>query len=167
MKKNIIKIAVSYLFIISTLSFAETHVITVDQNSDPDSTETVSTIQEALELAEELNQSEDLPVLIKLGQGEFPAPDTEWEITSKWIYFAGNGPENTRIVADKIEISPEAITSFKDLYIDSALDIGDNFLQVDNIKILQLEKKEGQLEGVWQNAVGELQVSDKSITELA
>ena len=113
-----------------------------------------------MELAEELNPSEELPVLIKLGQGCFEAPETEWEISFKWIYFAGNGSENTRIVADKIEINSEAITSFKDIYIDSVLDIGDNFVQVDNIKVLQLEKKEGKLEGVWQNAIGKLQISE-------
>ncbi len=162
------------LFLLGTPAFAATHVITVDQNAVSDSTETVSTIQQALELAEELNPSEELPVLIKLGQGEFHAPETEWKISSKWIFFAGNGPENTRIVADKIEINPEAITSFKNIYIDSVLDIGDNFLPVGNTKILQLEKKEGQLEGVWQNAVGEIQSpfskeskEDLNVTEIS
>jgi len=51
------------------------------------------------------------------------------------------------------------ITGFKDIYIDSLFDISDNFVPVDNVKVLQLEKTEGQLEGIWYNAVGELQSS--------
>ncbi len=119
MKKIILSSLIS--LVLTTSTFTATHVIKIDSKASDDSTETVATIQRALELAEKLKPTENMPILIKLGQGEFAAPDTEWEISSKWIFFAGNGPENTRIVADKIELSPEAITSFKDVYIDSVL----------------------------------------------
>ena len=51
MKKSIFKL-VTLVLTISTFTFAATHVILVDQNAPPNSTETVATIQQALELAE-------------------------------------------------------------------------------------------------------------------
>jgi len=130
----------------------------------------------ALKLAKLVNPTEEMPVLIKLGQGEFVAPQENWPIDFQWIFFAGNGRENTKIFANKIIFvsQPVSITSivsiestkstipitgFKDIYIDSLLVLNNNFLPVNNVKILQLEKTEGQLEGIWYNAIGELQSS--------
>ncbi len=175
MKKSII-FATLFLTI---FSFADTHTIYVDQkgtdNSDGTFTKPVATIAKALKLAKIVNPKEEMPVLIKLGQGEFVAPEENWTIDFQWIFFAGNGRENTKIIANKISLIPQTpsetkslpskrdlegcfpITGFKDIYIDSLFDISDNFVPVDNVKILQLEKTEGQLEGIWYNAIGELQ----------
>jgi|GEM_PF-3519793 len=117
--KKITIILTTILLTNSTLSTAATHVITVDKNANVQSPEKVDTIQQALSIAENLCPTEEMPVLIKLGQGEFSALESEWSISSKFIFFAGNGPENTKIIADKIEIAPEAITSFKDINFGS------------------------------------------------
>ena len=167
------KIIITTLAIfIANFSFANTHTIYVDQNGNDYASgtfsEPVATVKKAVENAIFLNPTEEIPVLIKLGQGEFYAPEENWTIDFQWIFFAGNGPENTKLIANKIKLSnlPKTdlstkntfpITGFKDIYISAYFNINDNFLPVNNVKVLQLEKNNGQLEGIWYNAVGELQ----------
>jgi len=105
------KIIILASLIFTLFSFADTHTIYIDQNgtdnSDGTFTKPVATIAKALKLAKLVNPKENMPVLIKLGQGEFVAPEENWTIDFQWIFFAGNGRENTKIFADKIILTPQ------------------------------------------------------------
>ena len=138
----------------------DTHVIRADVNgSDAAGTGAadapVATIARALQIASALQPSEQLPVLIRLGQGEFIAPSASWQVDLAHIHFAGNGIDNTFIVADRVQIMSNAISSFRDLTLQAALNIGDEFLPVHQVKIMALQKGRGDVLGAWCDAAGQ------------
>ena len=171
--KHLLSLILACLFTTVSLK-GETHVLYVDVSGadiNPGTVNTpVATLKEALSLAEALQPSESIQVLIKLGQGEFSAPESEWTLTCAHVYFSGNGINNTKIIADSIAISPEAVTGFKDISLDAIMDIGDAFLPVQQVKVMSLKKTTGQLDGVWYDAAGRLTVSkseDQTATSIS
>jgi len=161
--KHLLSLILACLFTAVSLT-AETHVLYVDANGSDTNPGTasapVATLTEALSLAETLQPTESMPVLIKLGQGEFSAPETDWSLACTHVYFSGNGINNTKIIANTITIRPDSITGFKDISLDAVMDIGDTFLPVQQVKVMSLKKATGQLDGVWYDAAGRLTVSE-------
>jgi hypothetical protein len=160
----------------------DSHVIFADANghdANPGSAAApVASLDRALALAHALAPSEAMPVLIRLGQGAFPAPTIKslaasdfspghWWLTHQHIYFAGNGPDNTRILAARIIIDPAAITGFKDLMLDATVELGDSFLPVNNVQVREHEATGGQLDGLWRDAAGAVHVSRFSAEKVA
>jgi len=161
--KHLLALVLACLFTAICIA-AEPHVLYVDANGSDTNPGTanapVATLTEALSLAETLQPTVAMPVLIKLGQGEFSAPETDWSLACTHVYFSGNGINNTKIIADSITINPESVTGFKDISLDAVMDIGDTFLPVQQVRVMSLKKTTGQLDGVWYDAAGRLTVSE-------
>lgn len=157
MKYMSIIIAISVFF--ASTVFAAHNIVLVDANGDDIAdgvTSPVRTISRAVEIALSLERSEESPCLISIGQGSFTAPAEKWYADLAHVYFCGNGMRNTRIVAEKITIPPTAITGFKDIAIEAVMDIGDQFIPVENVRVMDVKKNTGQLDGIYYNAAGEL-----------
>jgi len=168
MKKNIF-ILLALLFVANISDAAYTHIVYVDKSGSDQIgngqfTNPVATISKALELAELLERDEKMSALIRLGQGEFAAPDSVWNVDCKWINFRGNGIRNTSIDADLIIIDSEAITGLDDLAVRGCLDIGNTILPVCNVEIMELKKEDGVLDGVWQNLEGTIFYGSKTLS---
>jgi len=82
-----------------------------------------------------------------------------WHLSLRHIYFAGAGPECTRIVCDRIIVDPDTITGFRDLHLDAVVELGDSFLPVHNVQVRDVEMRGGQLDGLWRDAAGAAHLS--------
>ncbi|NLF39209.1 LamG domain-containing protein, partial [bacterium] len=122
------------------------------------------TLSRAMQLASSLEPTEDMPVLIQCGQGSFSAPDADWALNARHVYFRGNGAENSRITASTITLGQDSITGFKDLAIDATLDIGDLYVPVEGVKVLSLDAASGRLVGTYYDAAGRLHTSSDTVS---